>query len=273
MGRVIPKEKWDTVEQYLEYLRYLAAYMLFARRFIANKRVLEIGCGTGYGANELSNYVSSFVAIDTSRESIHHCRDKYNKNKLFFVQGSGIELPFRDESFDAVLSFQVIEHIEPKMVLNYLAEIKRVLKKGGIFLCSTPNKRLRLLPFQKPWNPEHKREFKDKELKKLLRKVFEEVKIYGLCGSEEVLSIEENRVKQSPFKVYIMAPLYKMIKHILPSPIFLQAKSILNSKSHCSEPIAQETGNFLNKFSLNDFKVDPGCPKDCIDLYGICTIN
>jgi len=270
---VMPREKWDSVKQYVEYLRHLSAYMLFAREFIANKRVLEIGCGTGYGANYLSELASRVVAVDTSKECISYFQDKYGKDNLFFLLADALNLPFKDDSFDIVVSFQVIEHIKPKEVLNYLREIKRVLKTGGIFLVSTPNKRLRLLPFQKSWNPEHKKEYKDKELKKLLSKVFSEVKVYGLCGSKEVLSIEKNRVKQNPFEVYVMAPLYKMLKHILPAPILLQAKklakSILGSKSHYDEPIAQE--NFLNKFSLNDFKVDPGCPKDCIDLYGICT--
>ena len=46
---VIPREKWDRVEQYLEYLRHLAAYVILAEPFVGNKKVLDIGCGAGEG--------------------------------------------------------------------------------------------------------------------------------------------------------------------------------------------------------------------------------
>lgn len=119
-----PKEKWESVEEYVLYLKQFAAYK-FAKGVVRNKKVLE-----------------------------------------------------------------------KKIVLTYLTEIKRVLESGGgIFLCSTPNKKLRLLPFQKPWNPEHRKEYSSKEFKKLLSKVFENVKVYGLSASEVVLSVERARVK------------------------------------------------------------------------------
>ncbi len=270
---VMLREKWESVEQYVEYLRHLAAYAIFAREFVAGRKVLEIGCGTGYGADYLSEFTSSIVAIDIWERGISYCRDKYSKDNLIFMQADGLKLPFKNESFDVALSFQVIEHIEPKMVSNYLSEIKRVLKRGGTFIVSTPNSKLRLLPFQKPWNPEHIKEYKDNELKNLLSKVFEEVKVYGLYGSDEIQAIESNRVKQSPLKVYVIDPLYRLLDYILPSPILVQLKrvrrTLFKSKTEQNPIIPQET--FLTKFSLNDFKIASACSKDCLDLYGICT--
>jgi len=122
------------------------------------------------------------------------------------------------------MSFQVIEHIAPKTALNYLVEIKRVMKPGGVFILSTPNSRLRLLSFQKPWNPEHKKEYKNGELKTLLSKAFQEVKVYGLCTSEEVLSIEKNRVKQTHFKAYVVIPLYRLLKRFLLSSLLFRLR-------------------------------------------------
>jgi len=268
---VMPREKFDTIEQYVEYLKHLAAYALFTKEFVAGKKVLEIGCGTGYGADYLSKSASNIVAIDIREGGISYCQDKYGKDNLIFMQADGLKLPFKNESFDVVLSFQVIEHIEPKMVLNYLSEIKRVLKRDGVFLISTPNSRLRLLPFQKPWNPEHVKEYNDEELKKLLSEVFEEVKVYGLYGSDEIQAIECNRVKQSPLKVYVINPLYRVLDYLLPSPILIQLKrvgKIFKSEGE-QNPIPQET--FLTTFSINGFRIDPACSKDCLDLYGICT--
>ena len=187
------------------------------------------------------------------------------------MQADGTKLPFKSESFDCVVSFQVIEHIEPKTALTYLSEIKRVLKNGGIFICSTPNKKLRLLPFQKPWNPEHKKEYTRKEFEKLLNKVFENVEVYGLSASEKVLSIERARVKQDPLKVYFISPLFHLMRVVLPTGFLVRLKEVGRrsiSQAEVNNPVQQE--DFLTEFSLDDFKVDPSCSDDCLDLLGIC---
>ena len=268
-----PKEKWKSVEEYVLYLKQFAAYK-FAKRFVINKKVLELGCGAGYGADYVSNFASDFVAIDMSKMNISYCQTKYPKGNLVFIPSDATKLPFKNNQFDVAISFQVIEHIEPKFVLNYLTEIKRVLKADGIFICSTPNKKLRLLPFQKPWNPEHIKEYNNKEFKNLLSKVFKEVKIYGLSASEGALSIERARVKQDPLNVYIIFPLYRLMKVVMPSSYFVQLKEIgkrfISSKR--SQNLSKQE-DFLTKFSLKDFKVDPSCPEDCLDLLGVCKNN
>lgn len=279
---VMPRGKWDSKEQYLLYLRSFAAYV-FAGGFAANKSILEIGCGAGYGADYLTRFASSIVAVDTQKEVVTYSQAKYGRDGLTFLLADGTKLPFNASSFDMVISFQVIEHIEPINVLDYLSEIKRVLKEEGVFLVSTPNPKLRLLPLQKPWNPEHRKEYKDKELQRLLNKVFEAVKVSGLCGSREVLSIERSRVKRKPVKVYIIRPyrhllyqLYQLLSNLSPPAVRCQLERIRNTrrqffkpKESVTEPILQET--FLSKFSTDDFRVDPTYSKDCLDLIGICT--
>lgn len=265
-----PKEKWDSVEEYILYLKQFAAYK-FAKRFVINKKLLEIGCGAGYGADYISNFASDFVAIDMSKINVSYCQAEYPKDNLIFMTADATKLPFKDNHFDVAMSFQVIEHIEPKNVLDYLTEIKRVLRSGGIFICSTPNKKLRLLPFQKPWNPEHKKEYTSKEFKKLLINVFDVVEVYGISASEEISSIESARVKQDPFKVYIMFPLYRLLKVVLPASFLVQLKEVgkrFISSNRTQNPIQQK--DFFTDFSLKDFKVDPSCPDECLDLLGIC---
>jgi SAM-dependent methyltransferase len=233
---------------------------------------LEIGCGTGFGAAHLSQFTSKTVATDIWEEGISHCQAKYKQDNLVFTLADGTKLPFEADSFDVVVSFHVIEHIEPESVLNYLSEIKRVLRRGGVFLVSTPNSRIRLLPFQRPWDLGHKKEYNDKELEKLLGKVFEEVKVYGLYGSDEIQAMELKWLKQSPLKVYILKPARRVLRFLLPSPLFNHLEKIRQRLTkrrtdHKKEP----TETFVNKFSVNDFRLDPGCPKDCRDIYGICT--
>jgi len=249
----------------------LAAYAVLAEPYVGNKRVLEIGCGSGYGADYLSKSASSVVATDISAENIADCQDKYGRKNLDFVEANGLNLPFENGSFDVVVSFQVIKHIAPKNVLNYLSEIKRVLNSEGVFLVSTPNSRLRLLPFQKPWNPEHKIEYKDEELKKLLGRVFKEVEVYGLCGSNAIQATGYGQSKRSPSQVYIMYPVYRVLNNYLSLPLLIRLKKIKQcfpKRQKSNKLMPQET--FISKFSLNDFRIETTCPKDCLDLYGIC---
>jgi ubiquinone/menaquinone biosynthesis C-methylase UbiE len=265
---VRPRKKWDNIEQYIEYLRHFMAYK-YVKKFVKGKSVLEIGCGTGYGANYLSHFVSDIAAIDISKKCVTYCHIKHKKEKLNFLQASGLNIPLKDCSIDVAVSFQVIEHIEPKKVGDYLSEIKRVLKDGGVFVASTPNKKLRLLPFQRPWNPEHKKEYNHSNFKKTLSSIFEEVKVYGLKGSEEIQSIERNRVKQNPFNVYVIRPLIPLSRRMLPYRILFQLKRMKKSvvrdrKKHRS---ISKSGK---KIRIDDFKLLSDCPKDCLDFYGIC---
>lgn len=266
---VRPKRIWDTIEEYVLYLKQLAAYV-YTKERVDKKSVLEVGCGAGYGASYLSKYSSNIVAVDISKKFIGFCHARYKKKGLNFVQASGLNLPIKDNLIDVVVSFQVIEHIEPKKVRDYLSEVERVLRDGGVFVASTPNKKLRLLPFQKPCNPEHEKEYDYKEFKKVLSDVFEEVKVYGLKGSEEIQSIERNRVKQNPLKVYIIKPFIPLMKKMLPRIILFQLKGMKNSIVRYEKKrslIAKET---FKKIRISDFKVMLPCPKDCLDFYGAC---
>ncbi|MFC1871153.1 class I SAM-dependent methyltransferase [Chloroflexota bacterium] len=280
----MPKEGRRSRELYVKYLRRLAPYV-FAGECVVNKSILEIGCGTtGYGAAHLSGFASSVVAVDTRKDAIAYCQTEYQRGNLTFLVADGTVLPFKDRSFDMVLSFQVIEHIEPKNVLDYLSEVRRVLRHEGIFGVSTPNSRLTLLPFQKrPSNPAHRKEYKGEELQMLLCNYFLAVKVCGLYGSREVLSIERSRVKPKPVKVYIIRPyrrllhqLYQLLSNLSPPPFRHQLESVREAMRKFSEPKEPITepvlpGKFLSEFSFNDFTLDPACPEDSLDLIGICT--
>jgi 2-polyprenyl-3-methyl-5-hydroxy-6-metoxy-1,4-benzoquinol methylase len=87
-----------------------------------------------------------------------------------------------DNSFDVVISFQVIEHIKDDF--NYLKEIHRVLRPGGKALITTPNIKMSLS--RNPW---HIREYTSNELKGLGQKVFSSVKMLGIAGNEKVMPV------------------------------------------------------------------------------------
>ena len=110
-----------------------ASQLEFALEDLVNiqGRVLEVGCGAGGMAKAIKFYRPGLdvSGIDISKKAINQARK--NSSGVKFSQGNVYKLPFRDKSFDAVLMFDLLEHLDdpPKSLL----EIRRVLKPGGIF--------------------------------------------------------------------------------------------------------------------------------------------
>ena len=110
--------------------------------FVKNKVVLDIACGEGYGAALFAKTAKSVTGIDISEECIVHASSKYNSREyanLNFKRGSVEEIPADSNSFDVVVSFETIEHVSEEAQKRFLSEVKRILKKGGVFIISTPD--------------------------------------------------------------------------------------------------------------------------------------
>lgn len=154
------------------YQRSRLAYVEAAK--LVSGRVLEIGTGTGYGVDIIAPNASEFVTLDKYRSE----RVDSLPTNVRFVEATVPPLPFEDETFDYVVSFQVIEHIKHDKRL--VSEIMRVLRPGGKFIVSTPNK-----PMSLTRNPWHVREYTAEELSQLLSD-FSSVEQLGVAGNERV---------------------------------------------------------------------------------------
>jgi ubiquinone/menaquinone biosynthesis C-methylase UbiE len=256
------KRTFARPEDMVEWLKHLYAYR-FAEQFATGNTVLDLGCGTGYGTNELSTTACNTIGLDIWRKGLRYCSLKYGA-RAFFIAASGTTLPFKDNSFDLVISFQVIEHIPPKVVQLYLSEIRRILKDNGVFIVATPNRRLRLLPLQKPWNKDHTKEYDSQSLENLLKSTFREVQIMGLFAARSAYMIEYKRVKQNPVLVYIRNPLYSLL-----SPVFHENQKITNYFSAQKNEPKNFVSNISN-LSPKDFCTSKKNLGSCIDIYGIC---
>ena len=162
------------------YQRSKLAYVEAAKRVCGD--ILEIGTGTGYGIDIIAPRCRRFVTMDKTRSEELAAMPE----NVEFVQATVPPLPFADESFDYVVSFQVIEHI--KRDKEFVREVRRVLKKGGKFIVSTPNR-----PMSLTRNPWHVREYNAEQFGALLS-TFTEVEALGVAGNERVWSYyEKNR--------------------------------------------------------------------------------
>jgi len=115
---------------------HIARY-LFASTLASGKRVLDVGCGTGYGTDALARDASNALGFDISPDAIDYARFHYGRSASFSL-GSATEFPAPNRSFDLITAFEVIEHLSewPKLV----TEAERVVTNDGLFLVSTPNR-------------------------------------------------------------------------------------------------------------------------------------
>ena len=105
---------------------------VFARRFAAGKRVLDVACGEGYGSALLCDVANTVVGVDIDAATIAHAAKTYaDRAALRFVRGSVAALPFAPASFDAIVSFETVEHIDGPAQQSMVAEFARVLAPGG----------------------------------------------------------------------------------------------------------------------------------------------
>jgi SAM-dependent methyltransferase len=155
---------------------HLARYT-FAARLARGKRVLDAGCGAGYGAAELAHASQSVVGIDCAMEAVGFAREHYRLPNLQFEQASCTALPHRDSSFDLVVGFEVIEHLENWR--DFLREVRRVLAANGQFIVSTPNKAYYTESRgAQGANPFHLHEFEFEEFRSELKGIFPYVSLY-----------------------------------------------------------------------------------------------
>lgn len=160
------------------------------KNIVENKIVLDIACGSGYGTAILSNSAAHVTGVDVSSESVDYAKERYNRKNINYVCGEGTQIPCKDNTFDVIISFETIEHIEKYN--EFLIECRRVLKKGGLLIISTPND----LEFAEG-NHFHIHQFKYVELIKLLKTRFSSTKsffqatwISSLIGEEEEMNKE-----------------------------------------------------------------------------------
>ena len=157
---------------YEHYHRYA-----LAARWCVNKRTLDAACGEGYGSAMLSMSATSVEGVDISQQAIRHAKQRYGHLPgVEFQVADCTKLPFGDEEFDRVVSFETLEHLAEHDEL--LAEFKRVLKPEGCLILSSPDKAT-YSDEQNTVNEYHVKELYRNELEALIQRHFPAHRLLG----------------------------------------------------------------------------------------------
>lgn len=234
--------------------QHLAKYK-FALKFCKGKKILEIGCGSGYGSKYLAeNGVKKIMAYDIDPGAINFAiKNCYNKN-ISFAEGDVQKLELNDK-YDVIISFEVIEHLKQPEKLLRLA--KNSLNRLGVFILSTPNKSYSILDNGKPSNPYHVYEYYPEELKEILLKYFKSVDLFGVILANKQKAEKEksmhNTLRWKFANWFVNKRITRKLMNYLPE-----------------YPKRLVTGEGSLSFETQDFKVSREMQVQSTDFVAVC---
>ena len=230
------------------FQRSLLAYHAAAQRISGD--VLEIGTGAGYGIEVVAPRARSFVTID----KLAPAPEPTQLPNVEFRQATVPPLSFANDSFDFVISFQVIEHI--KRDLELVREVKRVLRPGGKFIVTTPNAPMSLT--RTPW---HIREYTAAELRSLLGSEFSSVEALGVSGNARVMEYyEQNRRSVKRITRFDILDL----QHRLPRCLLQFPYDVLNRINR--RRLLKSNTDLTTSIRMDDYRIGP-VTDESFDLF------
>ena len=234
------------------YQRHMAAYKAAVPWMKGS--VLEVGCGEGYGMKLLAKHCQQYLGIDKFPVPNLQVPSNARTLQMTVPPLGGIN----SNQFDAVVTFQVIEHIEDD--LGFLKEIHRVLQPGGVLILTTPNRLMSLT--RNPW---HVREYEPEAMRQILESVFGQVDLRGVFGSEKVMDYyQKNKESVRKFTRWDFLNLqYRLPRRWLQVPYDLANR--LNRRS-----LEQKNDRLVSQIGSDDYPIRPLSPQ-ALDYFAVCT--
>lgn len=235
---------------------YVFQRSLLAYRHAANMvhgDVLEIGTGTGYGIKWLAPKSKRFITID---KDMPEALCQHAKSEFYQMEVPPID--FDSNSFDYVVAFQVIEHIEDDM--QFVREVARVLRPEGKFIVTTPN-----APVSLTRNPWHVREYNADELRNLLECNFLTVEAFGVVGNDKVMEYyAKNRRSVERIARFDIFDL----QHRLPRKLLQKPYDMLNRWNR--KRLLRDNAKLTTSITCSDYAIEP-YREGCFDLFFVAT--
>lgn len=248
--RVVTGERAVTAEGGFNpsWQRHTAEYKL-AAPFLPHGKIVDVGCGVGHGTRYLEPRDSVGVDIDPQVLA--------GQSRPTVVADMRA-LPFSAGTFDGAISVHAIEHVpDPERAI---AELRRVVRPGGVACVWTPNR----LTFGVPdeiIDPYHYVEFAPDELRALAELAFDRVEIYGLFASDRYMDIHNTeRVRLQ--RLLALDPL--KIRKLIPRRIRQRLYDWQLTRSRAT-PHPNASAITVDDFYLCDQNLD-----ECLDVLAVC---
>lgn len=231
--------------------RLLKPYMEVAGMLSGD--LLELGCGEGRGVDQLLPRVDSYLGLDKIGEVIERLKTRYPDGQFMQSVFPPVPVVYPD-SFDFIVSFQVIEHVRDDRL--FLGEIHRLLKPGGVGIITTPNRKKTLS--RNPW---HIREYTAEQLLNLSGSIFRKVMARGITGNPKVMEYYEKNRKsvQKIMKFDVLNLQYRLPAFLLKIPY-----EILNRLNR--DNLSKGDDHLAASITFNDYTVTED-PDQALDLF------
>ena len=184
--------RWKKIVPWLQHKQYPFRNEFFwryrwAKKYCSGLDVLDIPCGMGWGSSLLKNKCKSLVGMDINIEAIEEAKRRYSHLATFLI-GNMKNLTFLDNSFDIVICFEGIEHVDLDTGCLFIEEAYRVLNSNGYLLLSSPH----CINGEHSGNPYHLHEYRPNEIYEMITRKF--------VIKEVIERIVDNRVSVHYFR-------------------------------------------------------------------------
>lgn len=231
----------------------------FASTYIQGKTVADVGCGNGYGSIYMSGMAQFVTGLDYSAATVADNNERHkNVANLKFISCKVPPLALEDSSVDVVTAFQFIEHIHERAA--FIRDVKRVLKPGGLFICTTPNIKMSIAR-----NPFHVHEYTFDEMKSEMGNVFSNFRLMGLNGNDKVNQYYADNARWAK-KILRLDPLG--LHKLVPASWLVKPYNYLTSLMR--KDLKDQNQNTL-QITTADFKLQENDLDVCWDIFVVAT--
>ncbi len=222
----------------------------WAQPLVAGKVALDAGCGTAYGTDILAEVAERVVGVDIDQAEIEKASEIGSRKNVEFRVMDCEALDFPPNSFDVVFSNALMEYLTDYKA--FLIGARRVLKPGGLCMCSTKNYDLSFKKLDgSPLYEGHIQEFNAARLRAALEQGFTNVRIYS----------EQMRPR---VQAYMMNGRAMIIEHLLVK-LNVKHRIPLTLRNYVRRLI---TGVSADEIAPEDFEIVLGEFSDCWYVIG-----
>lgn len=240
----------------VDLAQHLVPYLFCVER-VAGARVVEIGCGAGYGAHYLAGSAREVHAYDRNLQAITWARSHYQRPNLIY-RVEGVDSDPEPGGYTVACVFQVLEHVP--LADRFLERIVTLLRERGTLYLTTPN---RLTSAGE--NIYHVREYEPEELAWLLRRHFPTVELLGITGGEKFRAYLARR--RRAMRRYLRCDPLRL-RRVIPRRLLTGLYPVL-ARAVRRQTLGSAEG-LSSGIEPSDFRVDADRIEACDDLLAIC---